>query len=79
MRQRVLDKLFSCVRIRIHKEKIMRDFDEINLILDQLHAEGMVEPVVEPIDDPSLQIDFYDWAEIVGIDVDEWAPEEYNA
>jgi hypothetical protein len=79
MRQRVLDKLFSCVRIRIHKEKIMRDFDEINLILDQLHAEGMVDPVVEPIDDPSLQIDFYDWAEIVGIDVDEWAPEEYNA
>ena len=57
----------------------MRDFDEINLILDQLHAEGMVDPVVEPIDDPSLQIDFYDWAEIVGIDVDEWAPEEYNA
>jgi hypothetical protein len=35
--------------------------------------------MVEPIDDPSLQIDFYDWAEIVGIDVDEWAPEEYNA
>lgn len=57
----------------------MRNFDEINLILDQLHAEGMVEPMVEPIDDPSLQIDFYDWAEIVGIDVDEWAPEEYNA
>lgn len=63
-----------------HKgENSMRDFDEINAILEQLSVEGMIEPMIEPIDDPDAQVDFYDYAEIVGIDVDEWMPEEYNA
>ena len=41
----------------------MYDFDEINAILAEMRDEG----IVEPIDDPSIQTDFYDWAEIVGI------------
>ena len=57
----------------------MQNFDEINAILEQLSVEGMIEPMIEPIDDPDAQVDFYDYAEIVGIDVDEWMPEEYNA
>lgn len=53
----------------------MRNFDEINAILEQLAAERMIEP----IDDPSVMVDFYDYADVVGLDVDEWMPEEYNA
>jgi len=50
------------------------DFDEINAILAGMVDDGMVEP----IDDPSIQCDFYDWADVVGVDVDEWIPTEYN-
>lgn len=50
------------------------DFDEINMILAGMVDNGMVEP----IDDPSVQCDFYDWADVVGVDVDEWIPEEYT-
>jgi glyceraldehyde-3-phosphate dehydrogenase/erythrose-4-phosphate dehydrogenase len=45
------------------KEKKM----EINDILNQLADEGILEPMIEPIDDPSIQTDFYDWADVVGI------------
>lgn len=41
----------------------MYDFDEINAILATMTDEGLVEP----IDDPNIQTDFYDWAEVVGI------------
>ena len=41
----------------------MNDFDDINKILAEMTDEG----VVEPIDDPSIQTDFYDWAEVIGI------------
>ncbi len=47
------------------------DFDEINAILAGLVDDGMVEP----IDDPSLEINYWDWAEVVGI-VDDVCPEE---
>jgi len=50
------------------------DFDEINAILARMVDDGMVEP----IDDPSILCDFYDWADVVGVDVDEWIPAEYN-
>mgnify|MGYP006280185037 FL=1 len=42
---------------------MMNNFDDINRILAEMVDEGMVEP----IDDPSIQTDFYDWAEVVGI------------
>ena len=52
----------------LHREKMMlNDFEDVNRILDELAEQGIVEPVVEPIDDPSIQTDFYDWAEVVGL------------
>lgn len=52
---------------------IFENNDAINDILNQLADDGTVEPMVEPIDDPSNLTDFWDWAEVVGI-VDEFAP-----
>lgn len=49
------------------KENSMLDFDVVNRILDEMAEQGILEPMVEPIDDPSIQVDFYDWAEVVGI------------
>lgn len=51
----------------------MYSFEEINSILDQMAQEGTIEPMVEPIDDPAVEVDFWDWADIVGC-VDDFAP-----
>jgi len=51
----------------------MNDFEAINDLLNQMADQGMVEP----IDDPSLNVDFWDWADVVGV-VDEFVPEEYT-
>jgi len=53
---------------------MMNNFDEINLILAEMVDDGMVEP----IDDPSYNVDFWDYADIVGIDVDDYIPAEYT-
>ena len=42
---------------------MLNDFDAVNMILAEMVDTG----TVEPIDDPSIQTDFYDWAEVVGI------------
>ena len=42
---------------------MLNDFEDVNRILAEMRDEG----IVEPIDDPSVQVDFYDWAEVVGI------------
>lgn len=47
----------------------MNDFEEINRILSEMRDEG----TVEPIDDPAFQVDFWDWADVVGV-VDDFAP-----
>jgi hypothetical protein len=47
--------------------------DAINAFLNQLAQEGTLEPMVEPIDDPNIETDFWDWADVVGI-VDEFEP-----
>lgn len=52
---------------------MIHDFDEINKVLDEMAQDGTIEPMIEPIDDPSLQVDFWDWADVLGI-VDEFAP-----
>lgn len=52
---------------------LLEDTDRINAILDQLAVEGTIEPMIEPIDDPNIETDFWDWADVVGI-VDEFAP-----
>lgn len=54
------------------------DFDDVNAILSALADADIVEPMVEPIDDPSVEVNFWDWADIVGA-VDEFVPDEYNA
>ena len=48
---------------------MLHDFDEINMILAEMRDEGLIEP----IDDGSLQTDFYDWADVVGV-LDEIEP-----
>ena len=52
---------------------MLHDFDEINLILASMEDKG----IVEPIDDPNFEVDFWDWADIVGV-VDEFVPPEYS-
>lgn len=56
---------------------LLEDTDTVNAILNQLAEEGSVEPMVEPVDDPSVEVDFWDWADIVGI-VDEFEPDFTN-
>lgn len=53
------------------------DFDDVNAILSALADADIVEPMVEPIDDPSLEVNFWDWADVVGA-VDDFVPEEYT-
>lgn len=53
------------------------DFDDVNAILAALADADIVEPMVEPIDDPNVEMNFWDWADIVGV-VDEFVPEEYD-
>ena len=56
---------------------MLYDFEDVNAILAELAEQGTVEPMIEPIDDPSIEINFWDWADIVGA-VDDFIPEEYN-
>jgi hypothetical protein len=56
----------------------MYDFEEVNGILAELAAKDAVEPMVEPHDDPAVLCDFYDYAAIVGIDIDDYLPVEYT-
>jgi len=54
---------------------ILENTDKINALLAQLADENMVEPMVEPIDDPNAEVNFWDWADVVGI-VDEFVPND---
>lgn len=49
----------------------MYDFDEINAILGAMADDH----IVEPIDDPNLCVDFWDWADVVGV-VDQFVPSD---
>ena len=55
------------------RNRIMLNFDEINAILNDMAEAG----IVEPIDDPTVEVNFWDWADVVGA-VDEFVPEEYT-
>lgn len=58
----------------LHKEKMMYDFEHINAVLAELAEQGIVEPVVEPIDEEDCHP--LDWASVVGVDIfDEIYPE----
>ena len=50
-----------------------QNYDDVNDILNTLVTLGLVEP----IDDPSLEVNYWDWAETVGI-VDDLVPMEYT-
>lgn len=52
-------------------------FDYPNAMLNDLAELGIIERMVEPIDDPSLDVNYWDWAETVGV-VDDLIPEEYT-
>ena len=56
---------------------MLNDFDDVNRILNELADAEIVEPMVEPIDDPSVEVNFWDWADVVGA-VDDFVPEEYT-
>jgi len=58
------------------EHKMLNNFDEENGVLADLAEQGIIEPMVEPIDDPSLEVNYWDWAEVLGI-VDNMVPEEY--
>lgn len=58
----------------LSKGNTMYDFEEANAILAEAADAGIVERVVEPIDDPSIPTDFYDWADVVGV-TDQIEPE----
>lgn len=52
------------------EKKMLNDFEDVNRILAEMRDTG----TVEPIDDPSIQVDFWDWADVVGV-VDDYSPE----
>ncbi len=54
---------------------MLNSFDDVNTILAQLAEQGTLEPMIEPIDDPNCEVNFWDWADVVGI-VDELVPDE---
>lgn len=43
----------------------MYDFEEVNRILADLAEEGILEPMVEPIDEPTCHP--LDWASVTGL------------
>jgi len=50
---------------------MLNNFDDVNRLLAEMRDEGLVEP----IDDSTLNVDFWDWADVIGI-VDEFEPQE---
>jgi len=56
---------------------MLNNFDDVNRILAELAEQGTLEPLVEPIDDPNMEVNYWDWADVIGV-VDELIPEEYT-
>lgn len=54
---------------------MINDFEDVNRLLAELAEREIVEPMIEPIDDPNEEVNFWDWAEVVGI-VDEFVPND---
>lgn len=54
---------------------VFEDIDTINAILADLAEKEILEPMVEPIDNPNEEVNFWDWADVVGI-VDEFVPSD---
>jgi hypothetical protein len=56
------------------RNRMMLTLKQIN---DKLNEMAELN-IVEPIDDPSILTDFYDYADVVGIDIDDYVPAEYD-
>lgn len=54
---------------------MLNDFDDVNRILAELAEQGTLEPMAEVIDDPNAEVNFWDWADVVGV-VDEFVPSD---
>jgi hypothetical protein len=52
---------------------MLNNFDDVNRILMEMAEQN----IVEPIDDPSVEVNFWDWAEVVGA-IDDFVPPEYT-
>ena len=52
---------------------MLNDFEDVNRILAEMVDNGMVEP----IDDPNVEVNFWDWADVVGV-VDEFVEDWYT-
>ena len=52
---------------------MLNDIDNGNRILAEMVDDGMIEP----IDDPNVEVNFWDWANVVGV-VDEFVEEWYT-
>jgi hypothetical protein len=46
-------------------ESTMFDFEDVNLILSEMAEQGIVEPMIEPIDEKYCHP--LDWAEVTGV------------
>lgn len=44
---------------------MLYDFEDVNRILNEMAEHGIVEPMVEPIDEPDCHP--LDWAEVTGL------------
>jgi len=44
---------------------MLNNFDDVNAILADLAEQGILEPMVEPIDEPTCHP--MDWAEVTGL------------
>jgi hypothetical protein len=51
----------------LSKEKKMYDFEDVNLILAEMADTGIIEPMIEPIDENDCHP--LDWASVVGVDI----------
>jgi hypothetical protein len=56
------------------RNRMMLTYKQLN---DQLNEMAQLN-IVEPIDDPFYHVDFLDYADVVGIDIDDYVPPEYD-
>jgi hypothetical protein len=51
----------------LSKENKMYEFDDVNVLLEDAAEQGIVEPMIEPIDEEACHP--LDWASVVGVDI----------
>ncbi len=51
----------------LSKENRMYEFNDVNAILEDAAEQGIIEPMIEPIDENDCHP--LDWASVVGVDI----------